>query len=379
MSTDERKPVPSANRILKDLQKRPEVIEYLAQYETSAADRFIRAYAAQVHSVLKTVPILSERKENLPFQFIDLAEKLFWEIQQKKLFNLQCQWRAEEITIPGVESCIDFDYWEDYIESCPFLPQVTPEEYNLYLRYLTTGNPTEEVLDGYQDYERWKEDVKEGWEGSTYPHWYEYYDTVMGTGSLLKLPDIRGEKEDFYLQIGFRNERVQQEWKRKFETDEPKEFDRRPMLHPFMADMKKFAENFDHPDVLKYMNVLWSDTEDEPEVEEGEVHMGDVWAAVDYLTDQEEVISLVKHKDWREQLLRTAERHKWKQVADAMPSVYAGYRMRMETGLGYPLQEKMWPYGPGGSMVEIHSLATEQKQIILRGRELNGEPPDWNF
>lgn len=33
------------------------------------------------------------------------------------------------------------------------------------------------------------------------PDWYEFYDERMGTGALLLLPDIRGKKENYYIDL----------------------------------------------------------------------------------------------------------------------------------------------------------------------------------
>ncbi len=42
-------------------------------------------------------------------------------IQQKKLFDAQCLWRAEQLDIPDIQICYDFMIWEKDILNCPFI------------------------------------------------------------------------------------------------------------------------------------------------------------------------------------------------------------------------------------------------------------------
>ena len=63
------------------------------------------------------------------------------EILQKKLFDMQCLWRAEKIIIPEINVSSDFRYWEANIFNCPFIEPVTENEIEIILKHLTKEEP----------------------------------------------------------------------------------------------------------------------------------------------------------------------------------------------------------------------------------------------
>ena len=68
---------------------------------------------------------LYERIENkMALKYKEMAEEHIWRIQQRKLFDLQCRWRAEEIKLDGVELTVDFRIWEKKIDECPFITPI---------------------------------------------------------------------------------------------------------------------------------------------------------------------------------------------------------------------------------------------------------------
>ena len=64
------------------------------------------------------------------------AQTCLGNIQQKKLFDKQCQWRAETFTHPAIETTSDFNYWEKNILNCPFIDPITEEDVALYIEFL---------------------------------------------------------------------------------------------------------------------------------------------------------------------------------------------------------------------------------------------------
>ena len=146
-----------------------------------------------------------KRHEEEQLKFYNAEEEALWEIQQKKLFNYQCLWRAERVVTEHVETEMDFNYWSRNIKNCAFIKPISDEEFNMYKDYYETKevddfDETFKYID-WQDYHTYKEEAKGDEETISYPEWYEYYDMREGTNALMLLPDIRGEKEGFYLDL----------------------------------------------------------------------------------------------------------------------------------------------------------------------------------
>jgi hypothetical protein len=134
-------------------------------------------------------------------QYQEEVNESFDLILQKKLFNLQLQWRAELVEIPQIRICGDFLFWKKRIRDCPFIDAVTSTEVEIMKRFLVDEQYVSTSNSWRVQWQDTKELVKKNKKGDmeNYPQWYEYYDLQMGTSKLLLLPDIRGEKEEYYI------------------------------------------------------------------------------------------------------------------------------------------------------------------------------------
>jgi len=177
----------------------PRFQEYFSKFDEKSVRQFIQSYSMRKAQYLQYSPqFLREQEQNVNDD-LENAMELLWEIQQKKLFNLQCLWRADKIHIPGIEVTYDFIYWEKNISECPFIEAVTNEEVNLYIEYVNSDFYSEpHPLSSWQDFEGFRKEPYED-DFVALPSWYTFYDNHMGTEELLNMPDIRGEKEKQYL------------------------------------------------------------------------------------------------------------------------------------------------------------------------------------
>ena len=129
-----------------DLETNPRYKELFDQYSPYSVQSFIDHYVWKKESCLTLGDFfLRDESDNL-LRFETEGAELMWQIQHKKLFDLECLWRAEQIKIAEVEQTWDFRYWEDHLERCPFLPPITEDEIDTYVDYLMSDLYEEESM-----------------------------------------------------------------------------------------------------------------------------------------------------------------------------------------------------------------------------------------
>ena len=174
--------------------------DYLLQTYPNARERFLDEYAGEKIRWLEYGEQQKEKLEDEDLQFYHTAFNKLEEIQQKKLFDVQCQWRAEKLVIPEIKISFDFGYWEKNILNCPFIEPITENEIDLYNQYMLSNN-YENHIDwflSWQNYEQIKLAYVSENENANFPEWYDFHNGRTGSSVFMLLPDIRGEKEEFY-------------------------------------------------------------------------------------------------------------------------------------------------------------------------------------
>ena len=81
-----------------------------------------------------------------------------------------------------------------------------------------------------------------------------------------------------------------------------------------------------------------------------------------------EQVAIDAHQDWKEGLYYAAAMHQNKKVAELLPSVYEDFLMKKEMGIA--LSE---------SDTSDYNLAKIWTERILKGREICGEPRDFDY
>src|ERR1035437_4003016 len=89
------------NESYEDLQNNPKYKEFFEQYNSDSVKEFMKHYALEKGSWTKHGKLFLQMELKFTNQFRTHAYEGLWEIQQKKLFNLQCLWRAEQIELIG--------------------------------------------------------------------------------------------------------------------------------------------------------------------------------------------------------------------------------------------------------------------------------------
>ena len=236
---------------------------------------------------------------------------------------MQLLWRAEKITIPEIRISDDFQYWgsDDIILKCPFLKEVTHEEISVMKQFLMDDNfsdTTRWFMHSWQDYEKFiKKDKEDDMEFM--PEWYEFYDGLRGTGSFLLLPDVRGKKEEFYINI-------YREWKQKQPAEERKvstESAVPPQLFVSKQNFSDFMRKFEN----NYLNQLHDINSKEATYPDKYYSRHAVWDAIAELETTETPIYLDAGMNWHEALIKAARQHKNKRIIKLLDDVYDNYLM----------------------------------------------------
>lgn len=331
------------------------------KYNATSVDSWLRHYISDKYISLKYLDLYEYQYEKQENCWIDSAQGHLELIQQKKLFDLQCRWRAEQVRLPGVEICYDFDAWEHDVLNCPFLDPITSDELELYIQYLhhADADPDEDNhmgMDmGWQDYEDLHESVKGGY---AIPEWYEYHNLYTGAGSLLTLPDIRGAKERKYTDLTFESRR------KELEENRPDTYDRRPWLHYDDEEMLEKVLAYEGPFVSR-TNKLYSWNTQRHENEE---YISNI---INDLVEADEPVPIEAHSNWLEALKIAHRRFQCRMIAACMPQVYEQYCMNLQMGIAFASVR--------GGIADQQELRDAWRNNVLTGRKLAGEKEDLDF
>ncbi|MBK8416028.1 MAG: hypothetical protein IPL22_16890 [Bacteroidetes bacterium] len=306
---------------IRELYSNARYWEFFKGFNEESVHDFITEYASKKAWYLLNGERLLLKKEKEHFRFRELAEKCFWEIQQKKLFNLQAEWRAGLIELPGVEVTRDFLCWEKAIATCPFLDPVTPNELSFYMDYLESGMQSDKNwFYNWQDYDTYRhaENCPEA-----IPAWYRYYDSKYGTDYLMMLPDKKGEEEKLYIR----------EWRKQNSSSQEAELHEEelltgpgPNLYVNYETLDFFISTFESRNLKDYFLAA----ELKPEDETNDAELQD---ALRILSRAGKNVTLPKATDWREAIIAGAAQYKSKRIMANLPFVYDEYLFRLKNGI----------------------------------------------
>ena len=297
--------------------------EFFNSFSEESVHDFITEYATKKAWYLVNGERALTNQTNEQFKFRDLAEKCFWEIQQKKLYNLQVEWRAGITHIDGITATRDFLSWEHAITRCHFLEPVTNADLELYLEYLDSGKYCEKGwLYSWQDYDTYN-NISVPTE--VIPAWYHFYDLKRGTNYLKMLPDKMGETERQYLNA----------WKESVKTDPP-DFagddeitsGPGPNLYINYQSLDFFIKTFEGKTMQRYFTTL--ETKPEDSVKEAELQ-----EALRILNKAQDKVKLPECGDWRTAVIQGARNFKINQIKINLLGIYDEYRLRLKTGITF--------------------------------------------
>jgi hypothetical protein len=338
-----------------ELQHSEAVQNYLSGFNDVFANAFVDHYLEKKVHWCTNPELNAAINEETDLRWITAAFAHFEVILQKKLFDIQCLWRAEKIILKEVEITGDFDIWENNVFNCPFIEPVNEADIEMYTQYLQQ-NINEVKVDAYFEWQYYLE-IKEAYNTDDaeidFPGWYDFHNGRTGNGTLMLLPDIRGDKEQFYVDLHFDIHRIAAKL--------AKTSDKRPGMDFTDDDLIKwFVNTFEDKNVQRAYNNYSRLYKDD-----------DMREKLELMTDElllaDEFVSIEAHYDWYEALENALNRYRCKKIAEAMPIALEQYQMNIEMGISF--SEKRKRDFPRDAWMEQ----------ILNGRRLNGEPEDLNF
>lgn len=359
------------DRFFEELKGRPEVQQWLEgyrPYDSKGYDTLLRYHVQHKRQLLKMAGYYLQKMDDLPeMRFRNECQLCLEAIQHKKLFDLQLQWRAEQLTLPDVRLAIDFDRIGRDILNCSFLDPISAADIALMKAFLETDEGAEWISwdsgESWQDYDAFFEEDRIGG-NDEYPAWYAFYDDHRGTGALKTLPNIRGKKEAYYEDLGREVHQAREAEKRK---NNPPVInpDQRPYLSYWGDHQKEMFQRFEDP----YFRALF-EFELKTRAEENEKNGDfDPFDDIHYLEQCMETAPMPAGLNWREALHLCMLRSVAQSVTNELDLAYAEYCMYRSTGISAPSSKKH----------EQDWLYRMTRNHILDGREAAGEPRDFNF
>jgi len=380
------------------------IIEYLSKYRKDSQTTFLKDFAEFKAEYELESDKYFKLKQAKDLQFHKAAEEMLWYIQQKKLFDLQCLWRAEQIKIKQIKICDDFRYWSADIKRCPFLDPITDDEVELLIQYVSSFG-FEKILFKFfhwQDYDTFTEEHKGDQEILSMPEWYHFYNMHRGTESLMLLSDIRGEKEGIYQQAAIRyrmsvspqmpspsseqeqeeDDALQENENEEYDLDDPAPYQFEKIIapddnRPFLGrnrdnEITDFINRFED-EKIKSINAMRQRLDQK----EQQVDRFDAYTfriALDTLLDAGDEYPIDAYFSWRQAVVNLANKFQGQNIAKAIPLVYEQYKFRIESGIA--------PFLTRIEKKEIREKKKDNKfdrELILQGRKVMNEPEDFNF
>jgi hypothetical protein len=346
------------------IAQKPAAQAYLNQFTDSCVESFINSYCTNRIRWIENANRNLDNREHHSIQWVSMATKHLGYLQQKKLFDAQCLWRAEQLSIPQIEVCYDFKIWEKDILNCPFIEPISEDDLALYTQYLLQVNPGEGRYgpeDNWQDHSLIINAYKTNNENWEFPEWYDFYNGRRGTGVYMTLPDIRGQKEDFYFELLREQGRKEREAQNIAPTIlEPFKF----LYYHDKAQRDHFVKLFEDKEVQSFYEAAEWSKRNYRLREDMDYYMYTLFNA-------DEPVPIEANTNWSDAIIKASVTYTNQKIAAALPEAWEMYMMNIQMNIAFPGADR--PFDPD------NTIRSNYIKAILRGRELNGEPQDLNF
>lgn len=348
-----------------DIQQQDFFKKLSKTYAAASVESWLQHYVDGKYRWLKRLERNEERYEYMQSRWLDSAHDHLEAIQQKKLFDLQCRWRAEQVQLPGIEICYDFELWESNVFNCTFLDPITTEEVDFYTQYLLHPDAQPGYHEAKANLFHWQDyNGLQDARGRNYaiPEWYEYHNQFTGAGSLLSLPDIRGMKERKYQLLAIQS-RI--DASNAAAVAEDSTGDTKPWMF-ISAEDEALEQVLDYDGLLvrrarKLYNWQLSRVENEE-------------PAMDMLRDlmeAEEPVPVEAHDNCYTALKKAHRRYQCRMIAAALPQAYEQYIINIQMGIGFSICDL--------TMSKLQSSRDMWLTELLTGRRVAGEPENLDF
>lgn len=349
-----------------------EIQKYLNGFNSYYVEDFITGYARDKSIFMEYGEFYENLNEKYESQFIEDAEECLKNIQLKKLFDLRCQWGAELVTIPEIIISWDFWYWSKDVLNCNFISRVEWADVELYINYINSNNYDKYCEPSLNDISSYNEE-----NGGELPAWFEYHNTYTGNNKYLLLPDLRVKKENVYRSLWRKEE--DEKIQAKYDSGELVKHipDNRPSIATYQYhDVLNFMKKFETAETIRkfeanHKHASMASLGDEEQDDESDYLDQQVQSINLALTALPHVrIAVEANSDWRKALIIGYDKFERGEIIKCLKPAFSDYLFRLENNIKFSNDRED----------DFHlNLTNSVKEQILRGRELNGEPRDFNF
>lgn len=346
---------------LEEFEASDAIRKYLQKYNSTATRNFIEHYLRQKHLWFRHPQRDRLENEDQQLRWINLAFNHLKIMLQKKLFDAQCLWRAEQVTFNEVAISFDFMVWEANILNCPFIEPLNENDLDQYIHYLKESNVDTTIINEgrWQDHKQ----IIAAYNGNynhEFPEWYNFNNNQTGRTSLLLLPDIKGEKEALYFELNMAEKKLLQAentFSEKIKNDD------RPWMDYYNDNfIKWFVNNFETKEVKSiFKEYAWKNRSYDKSNE--------ILHLTKELLDATEPVEMEANEDWFTALKNTVKNYRRKKVIEALPIVWEQYQINIKSGIGFSTDNL-------NQYKEARSITA---QAIGNGKRLNGEREDLNI
>ena len=377
-------------------------------------EEFIEEYATLKVGLYEKKDAYSAEYEQHHTQFLVKADAYIDKILQKKLFNLQCRWRANEIQLPLIHVIDDFDYWQENIRSCPFIVPITEAEIDICVRFLKEDidwddNDYNDVYwqnydgmrfrmkyDAYTKEERTVYDMKHGCNEDDLPRLYVFFDKYQKTDDLMHLTDLRGPVEATYMEKSdeIAGEQYEETLIKEGKLEEMLDLDSNGLSKTIqyyfsVRNLKwaKFVERTEDQQTKElFKQSEYVNRKDKKSIyfERTTVHSlkNDPTVYFKFLQEFDEIppIEAQAGDNWRIALERTARKFQQQKIAEMLPYAYEAYLLEFETLDNMPqlIADRVARF-KYDTESKAYKDMIENREFILDGREALTGQRDFDY
>lgn len=328
--------------------------------ESDHIKKFLTAYSKHKARVIEEGDGFTRHIHQMGEEHKKMAWNAYGAILNRKLFILQCRWRAEQVVLKDIAVSYDFWYWgrDPYI--CPFIDEVTAEELELMKGFLLQpafSRRDLERVDNWQAYDEYvasPEESTNSW--NEYPKWFDYCDAHGSDPDWRSLPDIRGQKERAYL-YGDRDARTTPEAADTSEKETKKD------LH--YNDKELMAAEL--ADLLGDMTTAQY-IRDKYDARRGQLYPDVDIALMHFEAYHTEKFPVQANDNWGVGLNLATDQFFARRAAEVLEETHEEYIYRKANDLLKKDERNFFG-----------RITAQYREIILEARKEKGEPADFNF
>lgn len=351
------------SEIIQQLKTDERYKEFFDLYQPTSVESFINTFAREKTMWYQYGDMYMAGNRDEQTRWIDQAHSHLKTILQKKLFDAQCLWRAEQIHFKEIVHSYDFNLWINNILNCPFIEPINEEDIQLYIDYLQQKTDFEDLRweHDWQSFNEIREAYLDPNSSGEVPEWYEYHMSHTGTGVYCNLPDIREEKESRYMTAWRDSIKAERDIQmQQYEATR----DKRPFLNPYDHETcKEFIQKYDSKETLEYYKAYkhWNRHREANESLDEILSM---------MMSESGRIPIEAHNDWREAVRLAYGKYKAERIIEYLPMAWEEYMMNKSLGIAFPLEAQR------EFEVEFRNGLIDK---IIKGRVYLGEEPNMDF